>query len=70
MIGYLKNHFENKVMSIRENCSQALLDIRCIVETEYSDFSFQMDGYNLLLIVKIDIRIGNVKLYILKEDSL
>ena len=50
IIGYLNmNHFENKVINLREICHQAPIDIICVDETKldssYPDSQFHIDGY-------------------------
>ena len=49
MIGYLNiNHFENKVINLREICHQAPIDIIRVDETKldssYPDSQFHIDG--------------------------
>ena len=72
MIGYLNiNHFENKVINLREICYQAPIDIICVEEKKldsaYLDSQFHIDGYQFPPFRKDGNKYGGGKIVYIRE---
>ena len=72
IIGYLIiNHFENKVINLREICQQAPIDIICVDETQldssYHDSQFYTDGYQFSPFRKDENKCGGGNIVYVRE---